>query len=321
MSLFEFSKLPAGRRPDSSERLLRAAVYAFCSLTRPTRREIAQLDDLALPLISRCSRETLRYVAAALSESRYAPAGLVRRLCDQPLEIAAPLLVRSTVLADIDLISIIGHQGLPHARAIARRSRLNPRIAELIAALEALDTAERQPAAPSNAEETREKLRVMMMPAAPQAEHMATGARSRWPSPPGNFEKLRSTALTGIPDLFHRALADALELDLDQARALTGDHARSDFMLALRALDLGEEQAFLVSACVCGRDYAHPEAIRLFLERYRAMSPAMARSVLRGWRTDAIAAAVWREERTEQDEEMPPAAANQQDRAALLRVS
>ena len=33
-----------------AERLFRAAVTAFCSLTRPSRREIAQLEDLTLPL-------------------------------------------------------------------------------------------------------------------------------------------------------------------------------------------------------------------------------------------------------------------------------
>jgi hypothetical protein len=55
VSVFEFSRLPAYRREGSPERLLRAAVHAFCSLPRPTRREIDQLDDLAMPLIEKAS--------------------------------------------------------------------------------------------------------------------------------------------------------------------------------------------------------------------------------------------------------------------------
>ena len=119
-----------------AERLVRAAVTAFCSLTRPSRSEIAQLDDLAMPLYDQLSVETRRYMAAALSECEYAPALLVRRLCDDTIEIAAPLLVRSPLLREIDLVALIGRHGLPHARVIARRPDLDSTIAALVRALE-----------------------------------------------------------------------------------------------------------------------------------------------------------------------------------------
>ncbi len=120
-----------------AERLFRAAVSAFCSLTRPSRREIAQLEDLTLPLFDDVSVESRRYVAAALSECEYAPAALIRRLCEEPVDVAAPLLIRSPALSDVDLIALIGRHGLPHARAIARRRDLNPTIADLIRELQA----------------------------------------------------------------------------------------------------------------------------------------------------------------------------------------
>ena len=43
---------------------------AFCSLTRPSRKNAAQLDDLTLPLYDQVNADSLRYVAAALSECR-----------------------------------------------------------------------------------------------------------------------------------------------------------------------------------------------------------------------------------------------------------
>ncbi len=115
-----------------AERLFRAAVTAFCSLTRPSRREIAQLEDLTLPLYDSVSAEARRFVAAALSECQNSPAALVRRLADEPVEIAAPLLLRSNALTDIDLIALIGRRGIGHARVIARRPHLNPTIDQLV---------------------------------------------------------------------------------------------------------------------------------------------------------------------------------------------
>ena len=39
------------------------------------------------------------------------PAALVRRLADESVDIAAPLLIRSKVLSDVDLIALIGRHG------------------------------------------------------------------------------------------------------------------------------------------------------------------------------------------------------------------
>ncbi|MEP6564960.1 MAG: hypothetical protein ABJB10_07450, partial [Mesorhizobium sp.] len=136
MSASDFRQIAIRAESGKAERLFRAVVSAFCCLTRPSRREIAQLEDLTLPLFDNVSVESRRYVAAALSECEYAPAALVRRLCEEPVDIAAPLLIRSRALTDIDLIALIGRHGLPHARAIARRKDLNPTIAQLIKVLE-----------------------------------------------------------------------------------------------------------------------------------------------------------------------------------------
>ncbi|RUV08541.1 hypothetical protein EOA86_37570, partial [Mesorhizobium sp. M5C.F.Ca.IN.020.32.2.1] len=188
---------------------------AFCSLTRPSRREIAQLEDLTLPLFANVSVESRRYVAAALSECEYAPAALVRRLCEEPVDIAAPLLIRSCALSDIDLIALIGRHGLPHARAIARRKDLNPTIAQLIRALEkptlvsvrqpeaiaktAPESAEIVAPSPDSqqvpgaaAENARRRLRSLM-----RADAESSGATVNPFAGAETYVKLRETALTG----------------------------------------------------------------------------------------------------------------------------
>lgn len=289
-----------------AERLVRAAVTAFCSLTRPSRNEIAQLDDLAMPLYDQLSVETRRYMAAALSECEYAPALLVRRLCDDDVEIAAPLLIRSSLLREIDLVALIGRHGLPHARVIARRPDLDSTIAALVRALEipsmkiaaektlpqvAEPAPEQRAGSGQAAEETRDRLRMMMRPAG--SERKTAGESEtvaiHWPSHPGLFDKLRSTALTGVAGLFQTALADALGIGFHQARSITETQTDKHLILALRALDLAPSDAFLLAAATFPTRYPRPEAIRRFLEEFELVHRDKARDAVRSWKAETIA--------------------------------
>jgi uncharacterized protein (DUF2336 family) len=302
VSSADFRQIAIRAEPGKAERLFRATVSAFCSLTRPSRREITQLEDLTLPLFADVSVESRRYVAAALSECEYAPAALVRRLCEEPVEIAAPLLIRSRALSDIDLIALIGRHGLPHARAIARRKDLNPTIAHLIRALEkptlvsvqrretnakmapesAEVVADSQQVPGAAAETARRRLRSMMRDA-------ESGGATINPFAGANtYVKLRETALTGNAAFFQTALADALEVDFSTARSLTANQNYTSLLAALRALDLGEERAFLITAAVYPTAFSHPQAIRIFLDRYRLLHRDAALDSLRGWKAETL---------------------------------
>ncbi|MFE0013803.1 hypothetical protein ACFWXH_03080 [Mesorhizobium sp. NPDC059054] len=269
-----------------AERLFRAAISAFCSLPRPSRREIAQLEDLALPLFDEVPDEALRFGAAALSETEYAPRQLVLRLAESKVDVAAPLLIRSAVLSDVDLIALISRHGLPHARAIGRRKDLNPAIAHLIRALErpklavtrtAVDeTVEHAKPKPGEAaEDVRHRLRAMM----------GASAAARDTTP---YSKLRETALSGNLAFFQTALADALRIDFATAHSIvvTSDYAR--LLSALKVLELGEDHAFLIAVAVFPQQFPHPQAIRLFLDRYRLLPIDAARNQLSQWQLDAM---------------------------------
>jgi uncharacterized protein (DUF2336 family) len=321
VSSSDFRHIAIRTEAGKAERLFRAAVSAFCALPRPTRREIAQLEDLALPLFDCVPAESRRFVAAALSECEYAPPALVRRLCDEPVDVAAPLLIRSSALSDIDLIALIGRHGLPHARAIARRKGLNQTIADLVRALErptlvragppareggasraraGLPLPEARPAdaehrLPSGeaAEDARRRLRTMMRPSG-----RADGATINPFVGPEAYVKLRETALTGNAAFFQTALADALEIDFDTARAIVSSHGYSSLLTALRALDLSEDKAFLITVAVYPKLFPHPQAIRIFLDRYRLTHRDAALERVRGWKAGALARALGPPERT-----------------------
>lgn len=269
-------------RTTKGEKVFRAAVSAFCALTRPSRREIAQLDDLALPLIESASREDRRFAAAALSECLHAPPLLVRRLAGDAADIAAPLLMRSTALRDVDLISVIANCGVSHARAIARRKDLAKPIHDLLKALKdpeidrlraiatgAQDNASRPPRG-ALAAEARRKLRAMMRPASAKTYH--TG--------------LRDAALSGRPALFQTALADALGLPFERVRLMTESQQLTDFSIALKALDVSCELAFLMVSAVQPAAFGDTEQIRWFVNRYQALVAAKAMDTVRHWKTE-----------------------------------
>lgn len=321
VSSSDFRQIAIRTQSGKAERLFRAAVSAFCSLTRPSRREIGQLEDLTLPLFDDVSVESRRYVAAALSECEYAPAALVRRLCEEPVDIAAPLLIRSRAISDIDLIALIGRHGLPHARAIARRKDLNPTIADLIRALERPTLVRRRDpdAAPAQslvvqaqatpdsatsqqtprqqtpgqqtpgvaAESARRKLRSMM-----RTGDQALAAKVEAFPGADTFVKLRETALTGNAALFHTALADALDIDFAIAQSLTAHQNYAPLLAALRSLDFSEDRAFLVTVAVYPGLFPHPQAIRTYLDGYRLLHRDAALDKVREWKAATLSKAV-----------------------------
>ncbi|MEQ1950739.1 hypothetical protein [Mesorhizobium sp. CN2-181] len=304
MSAADFRDIVVKNDGGKGERLFRASVSAFCAITRPSRREVTQLEDLTLPLFDQVSAEGRRFVAAALSECAIAPSRLIAKLTDDRIDVAAPLLMRSSLLSDVDLIALIARHGIAHARVIARRPALNPTIAQLIRALEASISAmpkivrmseaaskpveqaiAPQPERGQAAEEVRSRLREMMRSDLRSAYSLETHV----PADRSAFGKLRDTALTGNDTFFQTALADALGMNLPAARAITETSTYSSLLAALRALDLSEEQAFMIAAAIFPAQFAHPEAIRMFVERYRALDYDAARERVRGWKLEIVA--------------------------------
>ena len=295
MSSSDFRHLALRGDKGNADRLLRAAVAAFASLARPSRRELAQLEDLALPLLTAASVEAKRFAAAALSECMAVPAALVRRLADETIDIAAPLLIRATSLTNVDLIVLIGRHGVPHARAIARRPGLEPTIAALIRALLASAGADENdpaaagsgqetandrgagPAGDSEAERMRRRLRSLMRP----AETPAGGSAGE--PPPGQwhgFRRLVDAALGTNPLLFQAALAELLGITLGQARRLAQRGAIADLVVAWKALALAEEQAFLLTVALRPGAFDALDKIRAFIDSFRALGAESARQRL-----------------------------------------
>lgn len=258
-------------RGGKPERLFRASICAYCALARPGRAEAAQLDDLALPLLPSVSEDGLRFAAAALSETRRAPAELVRRLADLPVAISAPLLIRSKALRDIDLVTLIGRHGLPHARAIAARRDLDPAIAALVRTLGVTNPGQEPAAivpassAESPAETARARLRAIMRP----AEQDDARPEKAPADPAPLFERMLAGLLADMRPLVEGLLAHRLDIGGQHAGALT-QKVFADLPHALRRLGLSLEQAFMIAFCMDPAAFRATGDVRRFADAYRS---------------------------------------------------
>ncbi|EKF40623.1 hypothetical protein NA8A_19780 [Nitratireductor indicus C115] len=276
-----FRQLASGGEAQRPDRLFRAAVSAFASLTRPTRREITQLDDLALPLFEHVRVETRRYAAAVLCECASPPPGLLRKLSNEPVAISAPLLVRSQAFADTDLIGLIARHGLSHARVIARRADLNPAITALIRAL----SAQTDGASPVTfARSAAEGIGALEEGVRNRLRHMVRAANA------SGTVRDRNTALVDAArsnsiEAFATILAGRLAIPLALAMDIAGDQASSErLMIALRALGLEDAEAYLMTATLHRDRVLDRITIQRFVERYRAIRHETVQAQLGFWR-------------------------------------
>lgn len=279
-----------------ADRLLRAAVSGYCALTRPRKFDAQQLQDLALPLLESASRDTLRYVAAALSKCETEPVALVRELARMSIDIAAPLLRNSQTLTDTDLIVLIGAHGIKHARAIAKRPNLHPSIAQLIRLIELRQPPElpekrpvpappppREPQSSTaeRLERAREKLRTIMLASHPRSGKSPTDAKQ-------SYEALRDGALKGGAARFVAALSDSLGISRTTAWIIASDASCTKLISATRAIGLTEEQVYLIASALFPLRFPNADSIARFLERYRASDISVASKRLDEWQSEAI---------------------------------
>lgn len=289
---------------DRKDDILRAAISAFVALRKPTVRDRNQIEDLAGPIFVIASAQTKRFVAAALAESQYAPLSLVKVICASPIEICAPLLLRSPVLGPVDLVALIGRNGISHARVISQRSHLPNDVIEALALVEdpiaderisrtlqssvtTNDKTELNNIKPVTLDDAIDLLRNIMSVSAksehstPEIIHSETTIFDR-------TERFIHLALNEEVGLFATALADASDISYARALKIVRRTAYSELSVALRAHSVGLGDAYLICSLLFTSISANRTDVRLFKDRYEALQPEKARDMLRQWKADDI---------------------------------
>ncbi|PRD45790.1 DUF2336 domain-containing protein [Phyllobacterium phragmitis] len=315
--------------------LLSAAVTAFTAMTRPARNDIQQLEDLALPLLENATARGKRHATAVLSQLEYAPRNLVLALCDEAVEIAAPLLLRSPILTTADLVDIIGRRGLGHARAIARRQQVDPILQSLLESLAdpAIDRsmAVRRHLARADAQaettmrepsprlkpvsdamrDVHDSLRSIMREAT--STHLVSELQLTEGTRKPSDDHMIDTALLIDPVFFRNMLADMLGVSFEHAQSIIGEWPDSQLPIALRALGLSAQDSYLILTAVLGTIRGDKNALRDFVHIYRSIKRETAFAIVQRWKAGDMTAILrqkLREMASAADEEPIPDAAN-----------
>jgi len=228
-------KLARSREPGDRERLL-TGIIDLCEAGQasgePTHPDIqALLNSIFMTLVVEAERDIRHRLAERLADAQWAPSALINIMALDEIEIARPIIARSPVLEDHDLIRLLVQATLEHQIEIARRPRLPGAVVEAIisrdepavlTALASNDTAEISPDAMSR---LVGRSREVVALRSPLARH----------------PKLSSDLAEQLYLLVGRALRDALmsrfQLDPAKMQAAVDD--------ALRAAHRGDNDADL----------------------------------------------------------------------------
>lgn len=98
-----------------------------------SNREQELLSDVLIGLMRQAESDLRAALAERLSVLNDAPLRLILSLANDEIAIAHPVLSKSPVLSDLDLIYIMKSRGAEHWQAIAARESLSPQVIDVLA--------------------------------------------------------------------------------------------------------------------------------------------------------------------------------------------
>jgi uncharacterized protein (DUF2336 family) len=299
--------------------LLRATTELFVLDVTHDRDEIHRYEELATHFLPKVSVADRAFVAERLAMCGDAPAAVVRALARDVLDVAAPILRRSPVLAPIDLLSVIAATNVEHHRLVAQRPSLAPDVRralrltgdpEVLAHLDAgvaSPATEGERAAEAGAADRsagqyyvsnrldlwrfldldrRARLRLIADIASrpPIPSHPAASSRlDRAFRSILGAAQIVGFARSGQLAAIIGAIAEGLDLPPDLVAAAVNDKSGEPLAVMLKALRLDEIQArqvFLL-ASPTGRDV---QAFFPLSDLYAGMEPTVAETMIAAWR-------------------------------------
>ena len=128
--------LAKSRQPADRERLL-MNIVSLCEMAGlGDRAEVARaksiIDELFMTLVLDAERAVRRRLAERIADAMWAPKALIHVLALDDIEIARPIIARSPLLDDDDLVRLLVEATLEHQIEVARRPDIGDKVAETI---------------------------------------------------------------------------------------------------------------------------------------------------------------------------------------------
>mgnify|MGYP002631640629 CR=1 FL=1 len=97
-----------------------------------SEREHALMTDILNQLVREVEMVVRRHLAERMAVLPNAPRELILMLANDEVEVARPVLLKSEILHDIDLIEVIQHRAMEHQLAIAMRSNVSEIVSDAL---------------------------------------------------------------------------------------------------------------------------------------------------------------------------------------------
>jgi uncharacterized protein (DUF2336 family) len=128
--------LARSRQPADRERLL-MNIVSLCEMAGAgggdeAVRAKAIIDELFMTLVLDAERAVRRRLAERIAEAEWAPKALIHVLALDDIEIARPIIARSPLLEDDDLVRLLVEATLEHQIEVARRPHIGEKVCETI---------------------------------------------------------------------------------------------------------------------------------------------------------------------------------------------
>jgi uncharacterized protein (DUF2336 family) len=129
----ELTALARSRASDDRERLM-LGIADLCSTegAAATPATQALLDDVFMTLVVQTEQDIRRRLAERIAGESWAPQALINVLALDDIEIARPIIARSPVLTDHDLLRLLVEATLEHRVEVARRPDLSEAVSEAV---------------------------------------------------------------------------------------------------------------------------------------------------------------------------------------------
>lgn len=124
-------ELARSRNTEDRRRLL-LGIAALCDATPPGAEASPLLGDIFMILARQAERDIRKALSEALAPAEWAPPALVAMLALDEIEIARPVIARSPLLKDQDLLRVLVEATIEHQIEVARRPHISGQVADAI---------------------------------------------------------------------------------------------------------------------------------------------------------------------------------------------
>ncbi len=122
------------KEPSSAKRreLLREVTDLYFGQPATTPQELALFDSVLTQLSSEMEAAVRAALSSRFADASVAPKRLIFTLANDELSVAEPLLTRSPLLSEDDLLHVVKTQGQGHLRAVSKRVDVSEAVSDVI---------------------------------------------------------------------------------------------------------------------------------------------------------------------------------------------